>query len=87
MKNILIDTDIGDDIDDALAVAVALDQTLVKMEPREVNLIFWIICFHNLNAIGGHVLFTAFPRQEEDFFPLGWEFFRNSAMHHQNQLF
>ena len=40
MKNILIDTDIGDDIDDALAVAVALDQTLVKMEPREVNLVF-----------------------------------------------
>ncbi|KKL23851.1 hypothetical protein LCGC14_2421240 [marine sediment metagenome] len=40
MKNILIDTDIGDDIDDALAVAVALDQTLVKMELREVNLVF-----------------------------------------------
>ena len=38
MKNIVIDTDIGDDIDDALAVA--LDQTLIKMEPREVNLVF-----------------------------------------------
>jgi len=36
MKNILIDID----IDDVLAVAVALDQTLVKMEPREVNLVF-----------------------------------------------